>query len=251
MIEAIHIAGSALHANQQWLDNISTNVANINTPGYKTRDISFLSAIAPEGSAALPAGTAGLVRAETGAIDTATGDIRQTGRELDIAINGRGWFRVHDADGNLAYTRTGRFVVTEQGALATVDGRTLADDVMIPPDALAVSVNNRGEVQVKLPDQAAPMLAGTIRTVDIPDLSALTEVSPGTWLDPMRAATSTDGTPGDGVLGQLQQGHLEYSNVDLVNEMSQLVIAQRAYQLNARVLQIGDQVLETINNLRR
>lgn len=248
MIEAIHIAGSALQANQAWLDNISSNVSNINTPAYKARDTSFHGAVQATDPAA--AGT-GLIQATTDPARLTTGDIRQTGRELDIAINGRGFFRVQDENGNLAYTRLGRFTVMADGTLAIHGGWRLADNVLLAPDTLAVDVTTRGEVRIKLADQANPVDAGSIRLVDIPDLAALKEVSPGIHADPQHTLDAVDGMPGDGALGHLQQGHLEYSNVDLVNEMSQLVIAQRAYQLNARVLQIGDQVLETINNLRR
>lgn len=245
MIDAINIAGAALRANQTWLDSISANVSNINTPGYKARDVSFDNAVQSA------AGGTGLIQASAGAPDMATGDIRQTGRELDVAINGKGFFRVRDQQGAEAYTRLGRLVVAEDGRLMLPNGWLLADDIAIPPDALRVEITTFGEVRVKLPDQANMIAVGNIRTVQIGDLASLQEISPGIYASEQAAASADTGAPGVDARGHLQQGHLEYSNVDLVNEMSQLVIAQRAYQLNARVLQIGDQVLETINNLRR
>jgi flagellar basal-body rod protein FlgG len=245
MIDAINTAGAALRANQQWLDSISRNVANLNTPAYKAEATGFAAALNARGEATA------LVQAQPQEADLRTGDIRQTGRELDVAINGAGYLRVIDSDGQLAYTRLGRLVVNGDGQLAAANGWPLADDIRVPPDTLALVIGTDGRVFAKLPGQAQPVPLGALQTVHLPSPSALTETSPGFFRDGSRLLAFSAGTPGDGLLGSLQQGHLEFSNVDLVNEMTQLVLAQRAYQLNARVLQIGDEALATVNNLRR
>jgi len=245
MIDAINTAGAALRANQHWLDSISGNVANLNTPAYRAQATGFAAAL-DAGGDATP-----LVHAQRQEADTRTGDIRQTGRELDIAIHGGGFLRVIDGDGQLAYTRLGRLVVNADGNLAAANGWPLADDIRVPPDTLSLVIGTDGRVLAKLPGQAHATLLGTLQTVHIPAPSALTESSPGFFRDDTRLLAFSAGTPGNGLLGALQQGHLEFSNVDLVSEMTQLVLAQRAYQLNARVLQIGDEALATVNNLRR
>lgn len=247
MIDAIDAARAALHANQQWLDSISANVANLNTPAYKAQGVEFRAAVA----GGLDASANGLVVATPRATDLSAGDIRQTGRELDVAIRGNGFLRVSDGDGGVAYTRLGRLVVNGDGLLAIADGRALADDIAIPADALSVSVSDRGDVSARLPGESAPVMLGTIRLAHVTNLSGLVESGSGVFVDADRALSPEEGTPGTGVFGALAQGHLELSNVNLVDEMTQLVLAQRAYQLNARVLQAGDAALETINNLRR
>jgi flagellar basal-body rod protein FlgG len=245
MIDAINTATAALHANQQWLESISGNIANINTPAYKAQSTGFAAALSASGDSAT------LIQAQQQAGDGRTGDIRQTGRELDIAINGNGFLRVIDGEGNLAYTRLGRLVVNEEGALATANGWALVDNIRVSPDTISLSITTSGKVLAQLPGQAQPVLVGELHTVHLADTSTLTEVSPGFFRDDSRLLALEEGAPGTGLLGALQQGHLEFSNVDIVNEMTQLVLAQRAYQLNARVLQIGDEAMATVNNLRR
>lgn len=245
MIDAINTAGAALRANQQWLDSISGNIANINTPAYKAQATGFASALTAGGE------NATLIAAQQQTGDARTGDIRQTGRELDVAINGNGYLRVIDAQGNLAYTRFGRLVINADGALATTNGWPLADDIRVPPDTLSLSITTAGKVLAQLPGQTQPSLLGSLQTVHLADTSALNETSAGFYRDESHVVSAQEGEPGSGLLGALQQGHLEFSNVDLVSEMTQLVMAQRAYQLNARVLQIGDEAMATINNLRR
>lgn len=257
MIDTISIASSGLAANQAWIDSISNNVANMQTIGYKRSEVNFHDMVRDV-----------TVRDETGAqslkqlagagIQVAPpsqifspGAIRQTENTLDVAIQGDGFFEVALPTGEMAYTRAGRFHLDADGQLALPDGQVLTSDLRIPPDAGQLVIGQDGTVKATLTDTGEVTTLGQIQLARFDSAQSLEKLSDGLYRPTQQSGEAIYAEPGKDGQGVLLQSHVEMSNVNLVEEMSSLVLAQRAYQMNARLLQTSDQILETINNLRR
>lgn len=255
MIDALYIAASGLQGEQAQIDTISNNLANMQTPGFKASRVNFanVATITPEqvqqGIQSDRAG-AGLAVLATRPEFT-EGTIKQTGNPLDVAINGSGFFEVETAAGDHVFTRAGQLHVDQGGYLATVGGDRLADEIQIPPDAKSIVIDSVGQVSAVLGKDTQPTILGQIRLSTFAAPEALQVVGGNAYVPTERSGDPSIGKPGDSGFGTLSQGMLEQSNVNMVQEMTNLVLAQRAYQLNARVLQAADQVLDTINNLRQ
>lgn len=255
MIDAIQVSTSALRAQQQQIDLISNNLANMQTPAFKRARVAFAAL-----SGAPPVAGDELARAaEPGrgsemqwlSMVAEQGAIRATGRPLDVAIDGQGFFEVRTADQQLAYTRAGQLRIDADGFLATMDGARLSADIAVPPEANDIEIRPNGEVIVGFTDRVEREVVGQLLLSSFPAAEQM-RASPGnTWIQTAASGEPVTGVPGEAGLGALTAGALEQSNVNVIEEMSNLVMAQRAYQLNARILQASDQILETINNLRR
>jgi flagellar basal-body rod protein FlgG len=255
MIDALYISASGLRGQQQQIDTISNNVANLQTPGFKKSRLSYIDLAQLQGPIGAEAGSLRSLGAGTRVAsslpDLTAGDVRLTRNAMDIAINGAGFFELQDTDGSLRYSRAGQFKIDSDGFIASMSGRRLAAGIQLPPDASDIRIEPNGEVTAILGHDGEVSSMGFIDLALFPSADALTSLG-----DNLFALTDPDRSPliarpGEQGMGTLQQGVLELSNVDMVDEMTSLVLAQRAYQLNARVLQASDQVLETINNLRR
>lgn len=251
MIDAISIANSGLAANQKWLDTISSNISNMQTMGYKKESAQFSNLIATNNiNNAISQQGIG-VSLENTYTDFKNGDVQTTNQPYDFAIQGKGFFEVEQPDGSLAYTRIGQFHVNAEGQLALANGQVLTADIRIPADVERVNLAADGTLSGKVIGTGEELELGKIELVNFNNDSQLKKMGNGLYLptqlsgEPQYAEMNTEG------MGTVLQGHLEMSNVDLVSEISNLIMAQRAYQLNARVLQAGDQIMETINNLRR
>lgn len=257
MIDALHIASSALQANQNWLTGISHNIANMQTPGFKKtqtqftdmvhRPVSVLATDANSANASEGAGTR-LLPAYTVFSD---GPLRATNNPLDLAIQGNGFIEVSLPSGDFAYTRMVALHTDSDGRLATRTGLILNSDIRIPPDVEAVEIDHLGHVRGKVANSAEILDLGELMLAHFNAPESLRSIGDGLY-----QVTASSGDPqishaAENGAGQFQQGYLEMANVDMVEEMTGMVLAQRAYQLNARVLQASDQILETINNLRR
>lgn len=255
MIDALHIANSGLTANQAWIDNISNNVANMQTVGFKRSQVNFHNLVKTGGAGTDPAAlaTAAGAGVELGAasLDFSSGDVRSTNGTFDIAIQGKGFFEVTLGSGETVFTRIGSFHVNKDGELTLPDGQVLAGDVRIPPDAETVQIQSDGVVKAKIAQTGEVVDAGTIRLASFAQPEHLEQVGSGFYRKTELAGDVQYSEPGQENTGLLLQGHLEISNVNMVSEMTDLMLAQRAYQLNARILQTSDQILETINNIRR
>lgn len=257
MIDALSIASSGLTANQAWIDNISNNVANMQTIGYKRSQINFQDMVqqvgpqdgsgAADGMALSGAGIQ--VSAQTQVFTP--GDVRQTANPLDVAIQGDGFFEVALPNGELAYTRAGRFHVGADGELALNNGQVLTSDLRVPPDAASIQIQPDGLVKAKIANTGETLTVGQVRLAGFSSAEHLQKLSDGLYRPTAQSGEPVYAEPGSGGQGMLLQGHVEMSNVNMIEEMTGLVLAQRAYQLNARLLQASDQILETINNLRR
>ncbi|HVJ38116.1 MAG TPA: flagellar hook-basal body protein [Stenotrophomonas sp.] len=255
MIDALYISSSGLRSQQAQIDVISNNVANMQTPGFKRGRVNFAeiaaAPVAGEDLATLAAGRGGGSRVASTSIEFAAGALQPTGNALDVAIDGDGFFELEDASGARLYTRTGRFHVDSEGYLASADGMRLASGLQVPQGAQDVQVSVAGEVSARLDGTGNRTVLGTIDVVSFASTDGLTSAGDNAY-----RAGELSGEPVPVLLGaegevKLQQGYVEAANVDVIAEMTGLVLAQRAYQLNARVLQASDQILETINNLRR
>jgi flagellar basal-body rod protein FlgG len=251
MIDAISIANSGLAANQKWLDTISSNISNMQTMGYKKESAQFSNLIATNNiNNAISQQGIG-VSLENTYTDFKNGDVQTTNQPYDFAIQGRGFFEIEQPDGSLAYTRVGQFHVNAEGQLALANGQVLTADIRIPADVERVNLAADGTLSGKVIGTGEELELGKIELVNFNNDSQLKKMGNGLYLPTQLSGEPQYGEMNTEGMGTVLQGHLEMSNVDLVSEISNLIMAQRAYQLNARVLQAGDQIMETINNLRR
>lgn len=255
MIDALYISASGLRSEQRQIDVISNNVANMQTPGFKRGRVNFVE-VATASLGASPSQSAETSRGNgTRILSTSTlftpGELRMSRNTFDIAISGAGFFELEAEDGSLVYTRDGQFRVDTDGNLATVHGLPLARGIQIPADATDVLVAANGEVTALLAGDAERSALGTLELATFAAPDMLVSIGDNRFTASESTGTASYGQPGDAGFGQVQQGFVEMANVEMIDEMSALVMAQRAYQLNARVLQASDQILETINNLRR
>lgn len=256
MIDALHIAASGLSSQQQQIDVISNNLANMQTPGYKRSRVAFTDVSALTPAQAQQGVAINQVGAGTQIMETAPvmsdGALQQTGNTWDLAIQGAGFFEIASADGgDRLYTRAGQLKVDNDGYLATATGQRLAQDIQIPADAKHITVNANGEIHAQLGSDGKDTVVGTLQLATFAAPEALRSVGGNAFAATPDSGDAVVGKAGDAGFGTITQGYVESSNVDLVGEMSTLVLAQRAYQLNARVLQATDQILDTINNLNR
>jgi len=257
MIDALNIASSGLAANQAWIDSISNNIANMQTVGYKRSQVNFQELVQSTGTAdvidnGVPIPRVGAGIQASGQVRSFTpGDLHQTNDSMDVAIRGDGFFEVTLPSGELAYTRAGRFQVLADGQLALSNGQVLASEIRIPPDAASVEIQPDGVVKARIANSHETLQAGQIRLADFARAEQLLSLGDGLYRPTDLSGEAVYADPGNAGMGLLLQGHVELSNVNLIDEMTGLVLAQRAYQLNARLLQASDQILETINNLRR
>ncbi len=255
MIDALYISASGLRSEQKQIDVISNNVANMQTPGFKRSRVHFVDVAAASVAAGNNPGRAEFTGNGT-RIDLTTtvfaqGDMRMTRNPLDIAIDGVGFFELQANDGSLVYTRDGQFRVDDEGYLSTVHGLRLSQSFPVPRDATDIRVDGNGEVSMLLDGDVERTVLGTIELVAFAAPDVLRSIGDNSYAATDEAGAASYGRAGDPGFGRLQQGYVEMANVEMIDEMSALVMAQRAYQLNARVLQASDQILETINNLRR
>lgn len=251
MIDALYISASGLRSGQQQIDVISNNVANMQTPGFKRGHVNFvdLATAAPPNTNQGSAGSG--TRILSTSMSFAPGDLRATQNSLDLAIEGAGFFELEAEDGRLVYTRDGQFRLDPDGYLVSVRGLKLAHGFQIPSDAVDVRIAADGEVTARVAGEAEPSVMGRLELATFAVPEALASIGNNAYSATETAGGVAYGQPGDPGFGEVRQGYVEQANVDLNDEMSTLVVAQRAYQLNARLLQASDQILETINNLRR
>jgi len=254
MIDALYISASGLRSQQEQIDVISNNVANMQTPGFKRNRVSFAE-ITGALTDAQAAGSSQFNGGGSRVMSTlpifSEGELRPTNNASDLAIDGEGFFELENSSGEKVYTRDGQFRIDGEGYLASVSGMRLAQGIQIPPDATDVRVAINGDITAKLGTDTERTQIGSIELATFPSSDSLQSIGDNAYVPTDASGAASFGKPGDTGYGKLQQGYLEMANVDLVDEMSNLVMAQRAYQLNARVLQAADQILETINNLRR
>jgi len=178
------------------------------------------------------------------------GALTSTGNTLDLAINGRGWFQITTVNGDTVYTRDGAFNTNAQGQLVTSDGFLVTPNVVIPPTATSVNVNQSGLVTATIAGQTTPQTIGQLTVANFVNDAGLQALGGNLFQQTAASGQPNVGIPGDTAFGVIQQGYLEASNVDPVSEITNLISAQRAYEMNSKVIQAADQMAGTISNLR-
>ena len=262
MLRALYTAATVMQAQQINIDTIANNIANVNTTGFKQGRAEFQDLLYQN---IRPAGTASSSSTEypvglqlgLGTRPVATdriyrqGDFRQTGNSLDLVIEGKGFFQVRQPNGELAYTRDGSFHLNAEGSLVTSDGNAIEPQITIPADAQEIVIGSDGTVSVTQAGQSAAQQVGTIQIANFQNPSGLNGIGRNLFLPSSASGNATAGTPGESGLGHINQGFLEQSNVNVVEEMVNMIVAQRAYEVNSRAVRVADDMLSQINNLSR
>jgi len=261
-MQALWISATGMKAQEMRINVIAHNLANVNTTGYKASRLK-LEDLAYETLKAQGAQAAGGTQIPTGiqiglgvrlsAIQKnfLQGDYQQTQNPLDLAIQGRGFFQVMLPDGTLAYTRAGAFKISQDGTLVTSEGYPLQPEIVIPREAQTITVLPDGTVSVTLPGETAPRELGRIELADFVNPAGLKAMGRNLFVATEASGDPITGNPGEEGFGTIAQGFLEMSNVDLVGEMVELIMAQRAYEINSKVIQAADDMLTSTVNLKR
>jgi flagellar basal-body rod protein FlgG len=262
MIRALYTAASGMSAQQANLDTVANNLANSATSGFRRRrlqfeDMIYQNMITP-GSPASQQTTAAGLQIGLGTRSVATemimtqGDFTKTDNPYDLAIQGQGFFQVSRPDGTLAYTRSGDFHLSNQGQIVTADGDTLLPSISVPSNATNVTISQYGVVSATLPGQNTPQQLGTIQLATFTNPAGLSSMGGNLFSQTQASGNVITDTPGGTTgVGTLQQSYLENSNVDVVSEFVQMILAQRAYESNSKVIRVADDMYSQINNMVR
>jgi len=262
-MNALNTAATGMLAQQRNVEVISNNIANLNTVGYKRQRAEFQDllyqtlerpgAISTSGGATIPNGVQIGTGVRTGSVYRITeqGAVTATGNDLDLAISGRGLFQVLRADGEDAYTRAGNFSISSQGRIVTEDGHEVSPGITIPEDAVDISISDDGVVQARIAGEQDLRELGQLELVTFFNESGLESIGNNLLLETAASGEPVVGNPGETGFGAIIQGFIEASNVDPVQEITALIAAQRAYEMNARVIETSDEMLATNANLRR
>lgn len=262
MLRALYTAATGMEAQQINIDTIANNIANVNTTGFKQARAEFQDLLYQN---VRPAGTAASTSTEyptglqvgLGARPVATtrvyrqGDFRQTGNPLDLVIEGKGFFQVRLPSGETAYTRDGSLHLNKEGTIVTADGDPLEPQITIPTDAQEIVIAADGTVSITQSGQSTAQQVGTIQIASFQNPSGLSGVGRNLLMATTASGDPVPGNPGENGLGRVNQGFLEQSNVNVVEEMVNMIIAQRAYEVNSRAVRVADDMLSQINNLVR
>ncbi|MFA9478999.1 flagellar basal-body rod protein FlgG [Phycisphaerales bacterium AB-hyl4] len=265
-ITALHSASTGLSALSTGLDVIANNLANINTTGFKGSRVNFEDLIYQEKAQPgvenangdqRPTGTyVGLGTRVSGTqINFEQGDFVETGRQLDFALEGNGFFQVNilEDQGGIGYTRAGNFFVNAEGdvVLGNTDGPRIEPPINVPDQTLRVQVTNDGTVFAQVPGQVDPVEVGEIELAAFVNPAGLKAIGGNLYAETAASGPPINGQPGEGQFGTIIQGFLEGSNVNPVTELVELIKTQRAFELNSQSIQAADEALQVVSNLRR
>ncbi|KQW51905.1 MULTISPECIES: flagellar basal-body rod protein FlgG [unclassified Roseateles] len=257
MMRSLWIAKTGMEAQQVQLDNISHNLANVATNGYKRSHAVFEDLIYQNmrqsganttEQTTLPTGLqVGLgVRPVATARIYTQGNLQQTSNNLDLAIKGDGFFQVQMPDGTTSYTRDGSFQLNADGQMVTSNGYTVLPGITIPNNAQSLTIGNDGTVSVTLPGQTAPQTVGQVQLATFVNPAGLDPKGQNLFAETASSGTPNTGSPNNNGIGALQQGFVETSNVNVVEELVQMIQTQRAYELNSKAVQTSDQMLQKL-----
>jgi len=261
-MRALNIAATGMAAQEMNVDVISNNIANMNTIGYKKQEANFEDLIyedvkrpgaqSSDTGTVIPTGIqigSGVATSSVYRITT-EGSFTNTGNQLDMAINGSGYFQVLLPSGETAYTRAGNFSLNDNGVLVTSDGYTVLPQTTIPQTATAVTISASGQIQVTLPGQAATSQVGQLQLANFANPAGLEATGSNLFMVSGASGPAVTGTPAAAGFGYIMQNYTEASNVDSVTEISNLIIAQRAYEMNSKVITTADQMLQSTNTMK-
>ncbi len=262
MLRALRTASLGMTTQQAGVDNIANNLANANTMGYKRSNIVFQDLLyqtvqaAGQGEAGGGATPASLQMGH-GAAAIATvrnfsqGGLTQTNNPLDVAISGDGFFQIQTPDGTIAYTRDGSFTLSADGAMVTQTGLALEPDISLPVEAVDIHISQDGVVSVRLQGEPEMSEVGQLELARFPNPAGLLPLGGNLFEQTDASGEPTIGTPGQEGIGTVMKGMLETSNVDVVKEMVDLIAAQRAYEINSKMVTTSEEMLQIANNLKR
>ncbi len=262
-MRALAIAATGMNAQQTNLEVIANNIANINTTGYKRARAEFSdllyqvdrmqgvpnranASIVPEGvSIGLGVKTSAVRNVHT------QGQLANTGNSFDLALTGKGWFQIEAADGSTLYSRAGAFNTNAEGQLVTVDGANVIPSIMVPEDAVEVIVNKTGQVFARIEGQTELQDLGQLTLANFANEAGLAPLGDNLFQETRASGPANIGVPGDPGFATIEQGYLESSNVDPVKEITDLISAQRAYEMNSKVIQAADDMASVVSkNIR-
>ncbi|MDR2688991.1 MAG: flagellar basal-body rod protein FlgG [Azoarcus sp.] len=260
MIRSLWTARTGLDAQQTSLDVISNNLANVSTNGFKRQrpifeDLLYQTIRQPGANSTQQTQISSGLQIGTGVRTVATeqiftqGSLQQTGGSLDIAIQGNGFFQIALPDGTTAYTRDGAFQIDNQGNVVTASGYPLADNINIPADALSITVGKDGTVSVLQPGNPTPVQVGSIQIATFVNPGGLQRAGENLFLETASSGVATPAQPGTNGAGVMNQGYVENSNVNVAEELVSMIVTQRAYELNSRVITTSDQMLGRLTQL--
>jgi len=262
MIKAMRTAASGMIAQQMNVDNIANNLANVNTTGYKKSKVEFQDVLYQNLRKAGTATAVGTMvptnldvgygtRAVATVREFSVGDLMQTGNPLDLAIEGNGFFQITMPDGTMAYSRDGALKLSAEGRIVTSDGFYLYPEITVPDNATSMSVGINGEVSAMLVGSEEPQVIGQIELAKFINPAGLSAVGHNLYIQTPASGNPIVGNPTEEGMGKLDQGYLEISNVKVVDEMVNMIVAQRAYELNSKVVQTSEDMTQIVNNLKR
>ena len=262
MIRALYTAASGMNAQQTNIDNVAHNLANVNTTGFKKSRVEFEDLVYQEmraAGASASASTEAPVGLEVGlgtrAVATArnftSGNLQSTGSAYDLAIEGDGFFQISLPNGTVGYSRAGQFHTDAQGLMVTAEGYPLEPNITIPANATTVSISKDGVVSASVAGQTAIQTLGTIEIATFTNAAGLRPLGGNLFAPTTASGEPETGSPGTDARGTLAQGVLEDSNVSVVEEMVNMIIGQRAYEANSRVVKAADEMLQQVNGLVR
>ncbi|HEY5827027.1 MAG: flagellar basal-body rod protein FlgG [Hyphomicrobiaceae bacterium] len=258
-MRSLAIAATGMNAQQTNVEVIANNIANINTTGFKRSRAEFTDLLyqteraagTPNrgGQEAIPEGAQIGLGVRTTAIRNLhqQGALAKTGNKLDLALNGRGWFQVAGANNEQFYTRAGAFNKNATGQIVTADGYVVQPAMTIPQDATEVIVNETGQVYVRTGTDNTLQLLGQLTLANFTNEAGLDPLGSNLYRETTASGTPVTGVPGDPGFGSVHQGYLETSNVDAVKEITELISAQRAYEMNSKVIQASDEMFATVS----
>jgi flagellar basal-body rod protein FlgG len=261
-MRSLDIAGTGMQAQQTNVEVISNNIANMTTTGFKRRRAEFQDLIyqnlrrvgsnSSDAGSVVPAGAQVGLGVKTAAIYRINeqGNLQQTNNSFDLAVRGNGYFQITLPSGDTAYTRDGTFSLSPDGTIVTADGYVVQPGITVPSNATSVAINATGQVQATIDGQTAPATLGQIQLAVFPNEAGLDAQGDNLFLQSAASGNPVTGTPASPGFGSVLQGFVETSNTNVVTEITNLITAQRAYEMNSRVITTSDQMLATLTNLR-
>lgn len=261
-MRSLDIGATGMLAQQLNVDVISNNIANMTTTGFKRQRAAFQDLIyqnidrpgttSSDSGTIVPTGLQLGLGVHTGSVYRIheQGSIQITENPLDVAILGEGYFQIQLPSGDTAYTRDGTFQLNDTGELVTVQGFTVDPGITIPEDATSIDISPEGEVFVQQPGTTAVTNVGQLQLAGFVNPAGLEAIGDNLFLETEASGAPTTGTPGQDEFGRLRQSSLEQSNVNVVEEITQLIAAQRAYEMNSNIISTSDEMLQTVSQLR-
>lgn len=261
-MKSLNIAATGMLAQQLNVEVISNNIANMNTTAFQRRraefqdllyqDLRQVGSTSSSSGTVVPAGVQIGLGVKTAAVYRITqqGNLMSTENTLDLAIQGKGYFQVEMPSGETAYTRAGSFQLSPQGQIVTADGHRVEPGINIPQDAVDVTINASGEVLVTLDGNPTPSNVGQIQLATFANEAGLDPIGDNLLMETTASGAANTGVPGAPGYGTIQQGFLETSNVNVVSEITNLITAQRAYEMNSRVIETSDEMMTTLTQMR-